>query len=163
MAPRLDLSPEHNSLPPPGPCCRQGGEEEKAAPQNRAAALLNAVKLLFGCSAGTRALLGWSVPVAPWFDHPRMQLLLPKTRRSHVPGLFGITWGPFFASRPCRRPKAGKSKLWRSHGNWRGWIDGWRQIPAHACATSSLLLPTQPACVTLRLLPITERGRKTPG
>lgn len=48
MAPQLDLSPEHNSLPPPGPCCRQGGEEEKAAPQNRAAALLNAVKLLFG-------------------------------------------------------------------------------------------------------------------
>lgn len=57
MAPRLDLSPEDCWLPPPGPCCCQGGEEEKAAPQNRAAALPNAVRLGHRCCRDGQCLL----------------------------------------------------------------------------------------------------------
>ena len=51
MAPRLDLSPGDDLLPPLGPCCRQGGEEQKAAPQNRATALPNTSKVPFGWDA----------------------------------------------------------------------------------------------------------------
>lgn len=102
------------------------------------------------------------MPVALWFAHPGMQLLLPKTRRPHIPGLFASR-RDLFLHHACaggRRRGRVNSVVAMETGE-----DGWRRIPAHA-ATGGMqhLLPTQPTCMTPAAdhTPVTEGDRKTP-
>lgn len=87
-------------------------------------------------------------------EPPEMQSLLPKTRRSPVPGLLASRGDLFL-----HHARAGGQRRGRVNSGVAmetgedGWMDGGGSLhTCHGRAESSHLLPTQPACVTLRLL-----------